>query len=59
MIEAKEKTRGGAGGGGGWRGGGKRSFFFLLIALCAEAHNLKTWAFDVCFMKAVVCCLFL
>ena len=56
MIETKERTRGEVGGGGG--GGEERNVFPAHSSL-RRAHNLKTWAFNVCFMKAVVCCLFL
>ena len=59
MIETKERTRGEAGGGGVGGGGGKKRNFFPAHSSLRRAHNLKTWAFNVCFMKAVVCCLFL
>ena len=57
VIEAKERTRGKAGGGEG--GGAGNVIFFLAHSSLCRAHNLKTWAFNVCLMKAVVCCPFL
>ena len=42
------------------KGGGEETLlFFPAYSSLRRAHNLKTWAFNVCFMKAVVCCLFL
>ena len=55
VLEAKERTRGEAGE-GGWGG---NFIVFPAYSSLRRAHNLKTWTFNVCFMKAVVCCLFL
>lgn len=56
VVEAKERTRGEAGG----RGGGKETLLsFPDRSSLRRAHNLKTCAFSVCFMKAVACCAFL
>lgn len=51
VIEAKERTRGEA--------GGTKRYFFPAHSSLRRAHNLKTWGFNVCFMKVVVCCPFL
>ena len=38
------------------KGGGEETLlFFPAYSSLRRAHNLKTWAFNVCFMKAVVC----